>query len=622
MKSMKIGVALALGLLGMAAVPAEEAPKPAETVGGGEGRNPLVSLQFEDRPFSEVVDYLARQAGVNIVPAPELASRKVTVLVVALDWKKALGVVANQVGGYVEELGPNLYRISNPPRVTYTTLTEGNEIKEVLTVIAEFAGANIVVADSVKGKVNLRLKDVPWKHAVEQAVKAAGDYAIVEEEFNLLRVVPTESLKSQIDNRVFPLRYISAPGNYKATLKTSYALARDYTPGGKPKDMKPSIEDFMLYKALKNVLTPGLGKLEYDAVSNVFLATDVKPRLDEMQRIIEILDVEPVQILVDVKFVTTSNNDLFDFGIDWGGPDNLGSRVTMTGGSMVHRLPFNLGHGGWEDGLTISHEPNWSSSGDEINGPNAADIATSTASQPNFTFGTLDFTTVQAVLRFFKRDSESKVVQQPKLFTLDNQEATIFVGDTIKYAITEAVSSSSGSLTFTLTEADTPVRTGFQLYVMPHMIPGTNKIMMTMIPESNTLSGTGAGIAGFDRFTNGAQTIDLPRITSRTLVTKMMLEDGQTAVVGGLLQENSGKSTNKLPFLGDLPLIGWLFKSEHKSTVQDNLMIFITPRIVRNSQETQRALAEELQARDEIMRSEFASPIPEAPEAPEAPAPK
>jgi type II secretory pathway component HofQ len=199
MKGMKIGLALALGLLGMGAVPAEEAPKPAAAVGGGgEGRNPLVSLQFEDRPFSEVMDYLARQAGVNIVPAPELAARKVTVLLIALDWKKALRVVANQVGGYVEESGPNLYRITNPPRVTYTTLTEGNEIKEVLTVIAEFAGANIVVADSVKGKVNLRLKDVPWKHAVEQAVKAAGDYAIVEEEFNLLRVVPTESLKSQI----------------------------------------------------------------------------------------------------------------------------------------------------------------------------------------------------------------------------------------------------------------------------------------------------------------------------------------------------------------------------------------------------------------------------------------
>ena len=611
MKGMKIGLTLVLGLLGMGAVPAEEAPKPAAAVGGGgEGRNPLVSLQFEDRPFSEVVDYLARQAGVNIVPAPELASRKVTVLLVALDWKKALRVVANQVGGYVEESGPNLYRITNPPRVTYTTLTEGNEIKEVLTVIAEFAGANIVVADNVKGKVNLRLKDVPWKHAVEQAVKAAGDYAIVEEEFNLLRVVPTESLKSQIENRIFPLHYISAPGNYKATLKTSYALARDYTPGGKPKDMKPSIEDFMIFKALKNVLTPGLGKLEYDAVSNVFLATDVKPRLDEMQRIIEILDVEPVQILVDVKFVTTSNTDLFDFGIDWGGTGNTGSTVSATGGAMLHRLPFNLGYGGLEDHLTLSQGPSG-----EWEGPNSADIA---AAGTRFTFGTLDFTTVSAVLRFFKRDTESKVVQQPKLFTLDNQEATIFVGDTIKYAITEAASSSNGSLTFTLKEAETPVRTGFQLYVMPHMIPGTNKIMMTMIPESNTLSGTGAGIAGFDRFSNGAQTIDLPRITSRTLVTKMMLEDGQTAVVGGLLQENASKSTNKLPLLGDLPLIGWLFKSENKSSDQDNLIIFITPRIVRNSQETQRALAEELQARDRIMRSEFAAPAA----APEAPAPK
>ncbi len=595
------------------AAPAPAAtPVPAATAAprASDGSNPLISLDFQDKPLSEVADYLSRLAGVTIAPAPEMASRKITVLVHTLDWKKALGLVAEQAGGYVEEVAPNLYKITNPPRVTYATLTEGNDIKEVLAVIAEYAGANIVISESVKGKVNLRLKDVPWKHAVQQAVKAAGDYTVVQEDFNLLRVIPTSALANQIENRVFGLKFLHAPANYKATLKTNYALARDYTPTGIPKDLKPPLEDFTLYKSLKNCLTPGLGKLEYDFISNSFIATDVKPRLDEMQRIIELLDVEPVQIQVDVKFVITSNTDLFDFGIDWGTAGNTGPRPSISGGSMLHKLPFNIGDGGFEDHLTLSRLPDGSAGG-----PNAADLATA---GNHFTFGTLDFTSVQAVLKFFKRDVESKVVQSPKIITLDNEEATIFVGDTIKYAKTEASSSSSGTLTFVLTEVDTPVRTGFQLYVLPHVVPGTGKILMTVIPEANDLSGTGAGIAGFDRYTNGTQTIDLPRVTSRTLVTKMLLEDGQTVVIGGLLKENQSKSTNKLPFFGDLPLIGWLFKSEDRSAVQDNLVIFITPRVVRNSAETQSALATELKARDKQLQNEFPQSPKTEPEAKEA----
>ncbi len=600
---------LALPLLAAdAPVPPPAPAGAARPVQAVDGANPLISLNFQDRPLGEVTDYLSRLATVTIVPAPEIASRKVSIQIHTLDWKKALALVAEQAGGYVEQAAPNLFKITNPPRVTYATMTDGNDIKEVLAVIAEYAGANIVISEGVKGKVNLRLKDVPWKHAVQQAVKAAGDYAVVQEDFNLLRVVPASTLASQAETRVFMLKYLHAPANYKATLKTNYALARDYTPAGKPKDMKPAIEDFTLLKALRNCLSPSLGKLEYDFASNAFIASDVKPRLDEMQRIIELLDVEPVQIQVDVKFVITANTDLFDFGIDWGTAGNTGPRPSISGGSMLHKLPFDLGEGGLEDSLTLSKLPDG-----RAGGPNAADLATA---GNHFTFGTLDFTSVQAILKFFKRDVESKVVQSPKIITMDNEEATLFVGDTIRYAKTEASSSSSGTLTYVLTEVDTPVRTGFQLYVLPHVVPGTGKVLMTVIPEANELSGTGAGITGFDRYSNGTQTIDLPRLTSRTLVTKMLLEDGQTAVIGGLLQENQSKTTNKLPFFGDIPLIGWLFKSEGRSNVQNNLVIFITPHVVRNAAETQRILGEELQARDRQLRSEFPRPEKAAEEKP------
>ena len=121
---------LALVLAFSTALAAEEAPKPATPGAPAAGTNPLVSLDFDDRPFGEVTDYLGRLSGMNVVPAPELAAEKVTVHLIALDWKKALKLAADQVGGYVEEVGPNLVKVSNLPRVTYTTLTTGNDIKE------------------------------------------------------------------------------------------------------------------------------------------------------------------------------------------------------------------------------------------------------------------------------------------------------------------------------------------------------------------------------------------------------------------------------------------------------------------------------------------------------------
>ena len=153
----------------------------------------------------------------------------------------------------------------------------------------------------------------------------------------------------------------------------------------------------------------------------------------------------------------------------------------ITGAGILHRLPFAAGGGGWADAVSGTNFPPPSSA--------------------NFTYGTLDFSQTNLLFKFLKQDGCSKLVQAPKILALDNQEATIFVGESVRYARSNAASNQNGGLTFSVSEdQNSPVNVGFQLLVIPHVIPGENKIMMLVIPQQRALSGTTSTIPGFDRF--------------------------------------------------------------------------------------------------------------------------
>ena len=120
-------------------------------------------------------------------------------------------------------------------------------------------------------------------------------------------------------------------------------------------------------------------------------------------------------------------------------------------------------------------------------------------------------------------------------------------------------------------DPNSPVNVGFQLLVIPHVVPGEKKIRMTVIPERRALTGTGIGLPGFDRINVSGQFIDLPRVQSSTLVTHMILRDNQTAVIGGLLEDRDVERVDKVPFLGGLPFAGLLFQGRGTTTVKVRL---------------------------------------------------
>ena len=578
-----LGVAPAFGQDRPATEPAKG---PAAETGKGPGE---VTFDVVERPLRDVVAYIQEKTDVNLVLTKDAEEIPVTVKLKALPWREALDVVAERAGAQIDERSPNLIRIEKPPRVTFEF--ENADVRVVIKAIADTANANIVLGREVEGTVSLTLTDIPWRTALDTIVKTLG-FTVVQEERGILRIVDPANLKAQLETRVFRLRFVRPPANYRPIIETQVSVKNVEAPADKIADIE---REFNLLTAFRQTVAPE-GSVTYVRETNSLIVTGTTPKLEALDKLIGRIDLEPAQVFVDLKFITTSNTDFLDVGLN---PGTNGIAIGMSFGNMLHDIPFRLGDGGWEDHLSPFRD---AVTGDF--GPNPI-----TSSTDAFTFGTLDFSQTQLALNFIKRDQSSRIVQAPKLVALDNQEATIFVGETIRFAQSNAQSNQSGGLEFSIEEAEnSPVQVGFQMLMIPHVIPDRDQIMLTIIPQQRSLSGPQDG---FKRFTTGAggttgvQTIDLPQEKSSTVVTSLKLDNGHTAVIGGLLQEQDTKTVNKIPFLGDIPVLGYLFKGETTSKNRGNLIIFLTPRIVRDAEQMQSLVVRELNERQDRVEAEM-----------------
>ena len=590
----------------------------------GDGK---VTFDVTEAPFGQVVaERIQPRTRVNLIVAPEALDERVTLRVVDLHWVQALDAMVERINGVMLRKGLNLLKVERPTPLDMTF--EGEDIQKVIRTIADFAGANVTISPLVKGTITVKLKNAPWRAALQDVVQTAGPYSLVEGEYGMLRVVPTNELALVSGTYVF--RYMRPPPPYKGVVKTgastttttggttgggtggSASVGADivqsnvFIPGDDPAKAE---EIFPIIAALRSIVEKEGGDVHYIATTNAILYTGTAPKAQRIRDLCEQLDVEPAQIFVDMNFIATSNQNALDFGLH----SDTGLSVGLTGAGITHRLPFAASGGGWADVISGTNFP-----------------APSSAS---FTYGTLSFDQTNLLFQFLRKDQCSKIVQAPKILALDNQEATIFVGESIRYARSTAASNQNGGLTFSVEEDEnSPVNVGFQLLVIPHVIPGQDKIMMTVIPQQRSLNGTTSPIPGFDRFTVSGQTIDLPRVASSTLVTHMLLRNQETAVIGGLLEDREVEGQDGLPILSEIPLLGVLFRGTTKQKIRHNLMITITPRILRGSDAASATVADELCGRQEKLTREFESlpggttpaggaPPPPAPVPPPAPAP-
>ena len=608
MQALRKGVLCAVAtIVSLALLPAQEPQTPPQQPAakeaqgkddirsGAEGdRASRLTLKLKDRDLRDVVQIMQRKANANIIMDPGIEAA-VTIELQDVHWREALKLVAEQAGCIVSEGDGGVLKVEKPPRVYFAF--ENTDIQKVIDTIAKISGANIVVAPEVKGTITVRLKNIPWRDALDAAVKTLG-FVVVEEDRGILRVVPAANIQQDLETKSIQLRYVRPSSSLMPLITSEYIKdLRNVQP------LQRGEIRFTLLDTLRGMITPDVGSLEYIQESNVIMVKDTRPVVESVLRTIQMIDVEPSQIQLDVRFVTTTNDDVLDFGISPGGS---GWTAGIGLGQIPTRLPFDMGFGGWDDSIIAS---------DLGGGPFAEAGNAGATTIPNVVFGALNFQQVTATLRLLKKDARSEIVQAPQIVALDHQTATIFVGEAVRYAQARVEQGQAGGLLLALEEGDeSPVNVGFQLLATPHIVPGTDKVIMQVVPQRTALTGTGSTAtapAGFDVFQvgggtdAGTGTIALPRVASSTLATTVLLRSGQTAVLGGLKSKSETETITQLPLLGDIPVLGYLFKNKSRQNTISTLLVFITPQIIRSAEDMEQSMKRTLEERVKDHKSQL-----------------
>lgn len=328
-----------------------------------------------------------------------------------------------------------------------------------------------------------------------------------------------------------------------------------------------------LVKVLESMKT-NRGKISVVERSNSIIVYDTESSIEQMGNALEELDVETLQIMISAKLVVVNSNLSRELGVDW--TARMGS-TTLTPGTAG--TPTGGGSGSRISGA-IQSFPN--------NGVSPAVSGASTA----ITASVLD-NNVQVAISNLMGDASTEVLASPQVSTLDNTEAQVFMGDKISIRVIDDSGESSTQL----------VETGIKLTVTPH-VSGDNRILLDLHPENNS----------YDYDTKGEVVI-----STQEAKTKVVVADGETVVIGGLTRNENQESESGIPFLKDIPILGNLFKYSRKQVIKKDLVIFVTPRIIRNytgNVETSEPVVEKLGTAPK--EAPEAKPVQQKKEAPKA----
>jgi len=419
--------------------------------------------------------------------------------------------------------------IAGPSSGNVTLDFKDADITNVLRILSYKSGINIVAGRDVSGPITIRLTDVPWQKALDVILRTYG-YAY-EREGNIIRVTTTENLeKEELVTEVFSLNYARAA------------------------NVPASIEEMLSDR----------GSVKFDERANLVIVTDIPTNIYKIKQVIGKLDMRTQQVSIEAKIIETTLDKDDNLGINW---------TTQITASMAKRpttFPFDrkAGGGTW---YPLSDPAGASSTSAPIVGTFPSNVGTGfpMALPTNFTLGTLDFSSLQAVLQILKSRTDTKIISNPRITTLDNQEAKIVVATTFSIPIYER-NDSTGNIEVTGYEEK---ELGIALSVTPQINP-EGYIVVKLEPEVSAF-------LSWDTFTSGnSGTIQAPRFSTRKASTQVMVKDGETIVIGGLIKENIIDTVVKVPILGDIPLLKLLFKKKEKAVDTTDLMFFITVNIV------------------------------------------
>ena len=414
------------------------------------------------------------------------------------------------------------------------------EVRAVLQVIADFTNLNIITSDTVSGNLTLRLKDVPWDQALDIILQAKG--LDMRKTGNVVWIAPRDELatkeklaleaRQQISD-LEPLRTESFQMNYQ-----------------KAEDFQKIITD-----TNQRILSKR-GSAVVDARTNQIFVQDTPSKLDEVRELLKKTDRATRQVLIEARIVEATDTFSRNVGVRLGYHDMTGRGSQLPGGDGRGVIGGGLIDTGTHTGQAAG-TPNFLTDTTFVNMPapglggvNPGQFSLILLNNAMTKFLNLEITALQA-------DGKGKIISSPRVITADNVEANIEQGTEIPYQ--QATSSGATSVSFR--------KATLSLKVKPQITPDDNIMMRLNVNKDSVGQPTSAG----------------PAIDTKQVSTEVLVENGGTVGVGGIYTQDESSTVTKVPLLGDIPLLGFFFRQELKQNNKNELLIFVTPRVIKDT---------------------------------------
>ncbi len=415
------------------------------------------------------------------------------------------------------------------------------EVRTILQILAKESGTNIVASDTVNGKMTLSLKDVPWDQALDLVMQARN--LDMRQQGNIINIAPRDELLAKDKAFLQAEKEIAELGSlYSQNFQLKYKNVEEFR--------KILRLDEIDTNNTRNTLLSNRGSALIDPATNTLIVTDTRSVIEKFRKLIDELDVPAQQVMIEARIVEATDGFARDLGVKFGyGGTERQTAWGFNSGSGGISAANNGGTGG-----NIGTSSGRWSVNTNINLPVAA-AANSIALVRALSSGALNLE-----LSASEQLSKTKTLANPRVLTQNRQEAKIESGTEIPYQDT----STSGNNTTTTTTFKKAV---LGLVVTPNITPDGQIIMNVKINKDTPIDC---------RVKNEATKC----IQTKNLDTQAMVENGGTLIVGGIYEEENGNTLTKIPLLGDIPVIGNLFKTRQNSQSRRELLIFITPRIM------------------------------------------
>jgi type IV pilus assembly protein PilQ len=418
------------------------------------------------------------------------------------------------------------------------------EVRSLLQVIADFTNFNIVTSDSVSGAVTLRLQDVPWDQALDIILQAKG--LGLRKSGNVIWVAPKDEIaaKEKLDleslaavQSLEPLHTQSFQINYGKAADIAAQLTASGSTGGTSGGGGTT--------AGARILS-ARGSVISESRTNQLFITDIPSKLEQVQQLLSKVDVAVRQVMIEARIVEATDSFGKSLGVRLGGGGGNGGQIgtTASGGPISATFGANANTG--VSGSAAGNFVNLPSTG-ALSFTNPGSFAVSIFGAAADPFLNLEISALEA-------DQKGKVISSPRVITADQIKALIEQGTELPYQ----VASASGATSIAFRKAN------LKLEVTPQITPEGSIILTLDVNKDTVGQTTPAGIA----------------IDTKHIQTQVLVENGGTVVIGGIFTETTQNTEVKVPFFGDLPIVGWMFKTKSLSTAKTEMLVFITPKVL------------------------------------------